>query len=89
MKYLILLLLVSCTTTKKRREVLQCPTPDFYDFIPDEPINKQDLAAFERMKVACPEKNIHMPCLIRYVRYNHGEYAALCGRKRKVTLYEY
>ena len=91
MKHLLMLsiLLTSCTTTVRYEEVLACPTPDLYDFTAGKlPWNKQDVAAYERAKVACPEKNIHMPCLTRFVRYKHGEYAAICGAKRKVTLWK-
>ena len=87
MRWLLLLLLVGCQTPKPK-EVLVCPTPDLYDFqAGKKPWIKQDIVAFERAKAGCPEKNLHMPCLIRFVRYDHGEYGAMCGAKRKDYLW--
>jgi hypothetical protein len=90
MRWLILTaLLVGCQTTKERTVYFTCPTPDLYDFqAGKKPWIKQDVLAFERAKVACPEKNFHMPCLIRFVRYDHGDYGAICGAKREVYIWK-
>lgn len=59
----------------------KCPTP-IRELQTEAEWTKQDQLAYDTARHGCPRQKPQSPCMIRFIRVEHGTYRVICGVAR-------